>query len=130
MATDSALIPANTVFLLTKPTITVKVFPYVVTTELLGVVWRKCLSRCDFHFDCYFLAGPTLDQEAKSKLSATFNSMEYSEAEVPNIIPKGTEKVQRRSLVLEEEAAAGALSAGGVPIPRSRSRATNASAAR
>jgi len=75
-------------------------------------------------------AGPTLDQEAKSKLSATFNSMEYSEAEVPNIIPKGTEKVQRRSLVLEEEAAAGALSAGGVPIPRSRSRATNASAAR
>ena len=115
-------------YLLTKPTITVKVFP-VVTTVLPGVVW-KCLSRCDFHFDYYFLAGPTLDQEAKSKLSATFNSMEYSEAEVPNIIPKGTEKVQRRSLVLEEEAAAGALSAGGVPIPRSRSRATNASAAR
>ena len=44
-------------------------------------------------------ATTSLDSEAKSKLSATFNSMEYSEAEVPNIIPKGTEKVQRRSFV-------------------------------
>ena len=45
------------------------------------------------------VATTSLDSEAKSKLSATFNSMEYSEAEVPNIIPKGTEKVQRRSFV-------------------------------
>jgi hypothetical protein len=33
-------------------------------------------------------------------MRATFNSIEYSEAEIPNIIPKSTERLPRRWLAV------------------------------
>ena len=34
------------------------------------------------------------------EMRATFNSIEYSEAEIPNIIPKSTERLPRRYLLM------------------------------
>ena len=43
-------------------------------------------------------ATPSQQQQPKQadEMRATFNSIEYSEAEIPNIIPKSTERLPRR----------------------------------
>jgi len=78
-------------------------------------------------------AAPAPEASASNKqLTATFNSIEYSEAEVPNIIPKGTEQMARRSLCPSE--AGGASNASGgmpcIPMRRSRSGLSNSSSQR
>ena len=68
--------------------------------------------------DKFAIPSRSTDNEKHQEMRATFNSIEYSEAEIPNIIPKPTEKMPRKSSV-----ALGIVSSGA--MKRSRSGGLN-----
>ena len=57
-------------------------------------------------------------EEQPDSLGVSFSSIEYSQQEVPNIIPKASERVQRKSLCLSESS----VTSTGGGVRRSRMR--------
>ena len=64
------------------------------------------------------LPSRAIDNERHQEMRATFNSIEYSEAEIPNIIPKPSERMHRKS-------SAGLTVGSGGAMKRSRSGGLN-----